>query len=82
MPDWQPIGTAPFQKVIWVRNPRMEKPVKATRGYVNELGVHPDDTFCTSVFTNDKFFPFRSGQLVVPTEWREATEEELATSYI
>ena len=30
--DWQPIKTGPYQKVIWVRNKIMEKPVLATRG--------------------------------------------------
>ncbi|SRR5579859_3623380 len=76
--NWKPINTAPFQQVVWVRNPQMKEPVKATRGYRTEAGVHPDDTFFTSVFTNDKFFPFPSGQLVIPTEWAEADDHDPA----
>lgn len=72
--DWQPIETAPFQTVVEVRNPQMSRPCLATRGYMTDIGVHPDDTFCTSVFTPDPdgFFPTPSGHLVCPTEWREA----------
>jgi hypothetical protein len=68
---WQPIETAPFQRVIEVRNKQMEKPCLATRGYVWNGAVHPDNTFCTTVYTPDKFFPVFAGNLCCPTEWRE-----------
>jgi len=71
MSAWQPIAAAPYQKVIEVRNPRMDQPVRATRGYSHNGMVHPDNTFCTSVFTPDKYFPTPAGNLVCPTEWRE-----------
>lgn len=74
--DWKPIATAPFQTVIEVRNKAMAEPTLATRGYQTEAGVHPDDTFCTSVFTPDKSgihcLGFPAGKLVCPSEWREA----------
>lgn len=72
---WQPIASAPFQTVIEVRNPVMEKPCLVTRGYAHNGMVHPDTTFCTSVFTPDEFFPFPAGKLVCPTEWRAHTQE-------
>ena len=70
MSEWKPIKGAPYQTVIEVRNSLMEKPVRATRGFMTEIGVHPDDTFCTSVFTPDEFFPYPAGQLVCATEFR------------
>jgi hypothetical protein len=75
MADWQPITTAPFQTVIEVRNEQMRgRTVLATRGYTHNGMVHPDSTFCTSVFTPDPngMFPTPAGQLVCPTEWRPA----------
>jgi hypothetical protein len=68
--DWQPIATMPWQTVCEVRNPQMEEPCRATRGYTHNGMVHPDTTFCTSVFTPHRFFPTPSGRLVCPTEWR------------
>lgn len=68
--EWQDIKTAPYQKVIEVKNDIMDTPVLATRGYATSTGVHPDKTFCTSVYTPDKFFPFPAGKLVCPTHWR------------
>lgn len=70
MSDWQPIEDCPWQTIVHVRNPQMEKPVRATRGYMTELGVHPDLTFCTSVYTDDEFFPIPAGKLICPTEFR------------
>lgn len=71
MADWQPIETAPFQTVIEVRNFAMEKPCLATRGYTHDGMVHPDTTFCTSVFTPGEVLPRAyDGNLVCPTEWR------------
>ena len=68
--NWQPIETAPWQTVILVRNSMMEKPVRATRGYyVEGRGVHPDDTFFTTVYTPDRFFPTPGGNLVCPEQW-------------
>lgn len=67
--DWQPIETAPWQQVVWVRNKLMEKPVKATRGYSYNGMVHPNDTFFTTAFTPDEFFPTPAGNLVCPDEW-------------
>jgi hypothetical protein len=77
---WRPIGEAPFQTVIEVRNPQMESPCLATRGYAQDGMVHPDNTFCTSVWTPDPRcagLGFRAGQLVHPTEYRLAPEAEL-----
>ena len=74
MSEWQPIETAPYQTVIEVRNSEMDKPVLATRGYVTETGVHPNNTFCTTVLTPDKFFPYPAGRLACPTEWRPLPE--------
>lgn len=67
---WNPIESAPWQTVVWVKNDLMQKPVKATRGYQTEAGTHPNTTFFTTVFTPDKFFPTPAGQLVCPTQWR------------
>jgi hypothetical protein len=76
--DWQPIATAPWQTVVEVRNAVMEHPVLATRGYQTDNGVHPDDTFFTSVYTPDPSgfgcFAMRAGCLVCPTEWRKQAE--------
>ena len=78
---WQPIATAPFQQVIEVRNPQMKgRSVLATRGYVHNGMVHPDTTFCTTVFTPDPegLFPTPAGKLCCPTEWREPQEQSNA----
>lgn len=71
--EWQPIETAPWQQVLWVKNDLMEKPVKATRGYMTRTGVHPDTTFFTTVFTEDRFFPTPAGELCCPTHWAPVT---------
>ena len=73
--QWHPIETAPYGKTILVRNKIMNKPVRATRGYVHNGAVHPDQTFFTSEYTPDKYFPFPAGQLVCPDEWAELDEE-------
>lgn len=77
MSGWQPIKKAPFQTVIEVRNPVMKRPCLATRGYFCDGMVHPDTTFCTTVFTPDPkgFFPTPAGQMVCPTEWRLPEQE-------
>lgn len=67
---WQPIETAPYRRVLEVKNDSMDKPVLATRGYVCDGAVHEDQRFFTSVYTYDKHFPFPSGVLVCPTHWR------------
>jgi len=72
--EWKPIESAPFQKVVWVRNSLMEKPCKATRGYMTETGIHPDMSFFTTVYTSDRFFPIPAGNLVCPDEWAECRE--------
>ncbi|TNE46875.1 MAG: hypothetical protein EP341_09645 [Sphingomonadales bacterium] len=72
--EWQPIETAPWQEVILVKNDIMKNPVKATRGYKSESGVHPDDTFCTTEYTPDRFFPTFAGNLVCPTHWMPLPE--------
>lgn len=75
MSEWKPISEAPYGKTILVRNKMMEKPVRATRGYVLNGAVHPDQTFCTSVYTPDPpFFPFPAGKLVCPDEWTDFVE--------
>lgn len=73
--EWRPISEAPWQTVIEVRNPQMEEPLLATRGHMTAAGVHPDTTFCTTVFTPHKFFPTPAGRLCCPTEWRPAQEQ-------
>lgn len=72
MSDWKPIETCPYQTVVWVRNRQMKKPVLATRGYVCNGAVHEDNTFFTSVYTSDRFFPTPAGLMVCPEEWRPA----------
>jgi hypothetical protein len=67
---WRPIKYAPFQTVIEVRNPQMDKPCLATRGHATPAGVCADTTFCTTVFTPDPLFPRPAGRLCCPTEWR------------
>ena len=74
-PAWQPIESAPYLKVIWVKNDQMERPVRATRGYVHNDMVHPDNTFFTRVFTEDDISPFRSEKLVCPTQWAPEAPE-------
>ena len=74
--EWKPIASAPWQRVVWVRNTLMEKPVKATRGYATDIGVHPDNTFFTTVYTPDRFFPTPAGNLCCPTEWQECEDTE------
>jgi len=71
---WRPIKSAPWGKVVEVRNPQMDEPCLATRGYTHNGMVHPDRTFFTSVFTPHRFFPTPGGDLVCPTEWREPRE--------
>lgn len=78
MDDWQDIETAPYQKVIEVKNDLMEKPCLATRGYSRNGMVHPDNTFCTSVYTPDDFFPTPAGKLICPTHWRSVDPEQAA----
>lgn len=73
--NWKSIKTMPFQKVCLVKNPMMENPVLATRGYATENGVHPDNTFCTTVFTPHKFFSTPAGNLVCPDSWAPFDEE-------
>ena len=75
MSEWHPIKTAPYQETIEVRNPQLDNPVLATRGFMTESGMHPDTSFCTSVFTPGEFFPFPSGRLVCPTEWRNVSPQ-------
>lgn len=70
MSEWQPIETAPYQKVIEVKNDVMPAPVRATRGYYFDGMVHADNTFCTSVYTPNDFFPMRAGALVCAKVWR------------
>jgi len=70
MADWQSISKMPWQKVCWVKNDLMKDPILATRGFSDERGVHPDRTFCTSVFTPQEFGAFPSGKLVCPTAWK------------
>ena len=77
MSEWQPIETAPYQKVIEVKNNIMDNPVLAIRGYSTAAGVHPNNTFCTSVYTPDKYFPFPPGKLVCPTQWRLPAPPEM-----
>lgn len=68
---WHPVETAPYGKILLVRNSVMPKPVRATRGYVHDGAVHQDQTFFTSVYTPDDLYPFPAGRLVCPTEWAE-----------
>ncbi|MDP1702561.1 MAG: hypothetical protein Q8L53_16610 [Aestuariivirga sp.] len=72
MSEWNnDIKKAPWQKVIWVKNDVMKKPILATRGYTSEFGVCADDTFFTSVLTSlDRFTTMPAGRLVCPTKWR------------
>ena len=72
MSEWSTnIKKCPWQKVVWVQNDAMQKPLMATRGYVTELGVHPDNTFFTTVLTpDDEFYPSPAGMLCCPTKWR------------
>ena len=70
MSEWKDIKTAPYQRSIWVRNElTKDNPCLATRGYVTADGVHPDQKFCTTVFTPDRFSPTPAGRLCCPTEW-------------
>ena len=73
---WKPISTAPYDVVVLVRNEITGKDaVRATRGYVHNGTVHPDQKFFTSVYTPDfGGFPFPAGKLVCPTEWTELVE--------
>lgn len=69
---WFPISTAPYQKVIEVKNSLMETPERATRGYNTRLGVHPNNTYCSGVgFMGG----LREGNLICPTMWRPIEEE-------
>lgn len=69
MTNWQPIETAPYGKIIEVRNSLMAEPVRATRGFIWCGEVHKDQTLFTSVYT---------GNLVCPTEWRDLADDALA----
>lgn len=68
--EWQPIETAPWGKVLEVKNDVMERPCLATRGYIHNGMVHEDHTFFTTVYTSDRFFPIPAGNLVLPNVWR------------
>ncbi len=75
MTEWQPIDTAPYMQIIEVKNDSMSEPVKATRGYVIHNMVHPDQTFCTSVFTqSENQGPTYAGQLICPNVWRQTND--------
>lgn len=74
--QWKPAETAPYGKVILVRNKVMERPCRATRGYVHNGAVHADQMLFTSVYTPDRFFPIPDGRMVCPTEWAELDAEE------
>ena len=71
MTDWKPIESAPYQKEILVRNPQMHESELATRGYVTELGVHPNQSYCTGL-------GWSGSRLICATEWRlpDPPEEE------
>ena len=69
MTYWQPIATMPYGIVCLVKNDIMEKPVRATRGFVLNGAVHADQSFCTSVFTPDPEFSYPAGHLVCPSLW-------------
>lgn len=73
---WKSIDTAPYQKIVWVRNKCMVRPIKATRGFSRDGVVHSDQSFFTSVFTNERYLPMAPGKLVCPTEWTECPDEE------
>lgn len=73
---WKPIAECPWQTIVEVRNPQMDEPVLATRGYSTEIGVHPDTTFCTTVFTQHEFHPTPAGRLVCPTEFRVCAKDK------
>ncbi|MDR6511506.1 hypothetical protein J2792_002378 [Novosphingobium capsulatum] len=62
--DWNPVKTAPWEKVVWVRNPAMNEPVLATRGYAHNGVVRRDSTLFTTP----------AGWLCLPTEWAEYSE--------
>ena len=69
--EWQPIETAPYGEVLEVENDMMEAPVLATRGYMMNGMVHPDQSFFTSVRTPDfPLWPYPAGQLICPNRWR------------
>lgn len=74
--DWQPIDSAPYGRVLWVRNPQMEEPCKATRGYVYNGMVHENQSFFTTVYTTHRFFPTPAGKLCCPTEWADVPDED------
>lgn len=78
MPDltWNPIDSAPYGRVLLVRNKLMDTPLRATRGYIHNGMVHPDKDFFTSVYTPDRFFPFPGGKLVCPDEWTDLPVQE------
>jgi hypothetical protein len=78
--EWKPIETAPYETTLWVRNPVMVRPIKATRGYAPDGIVNPDTSLFTSMFTNERYFPMPGGRLVCPTEWTECTPDELHTT--
>lgn len=74
MTEWQPIETAPYGKVVEVRNDCMKFSVRATRGYVvPETGfVHENQNYFTTQCTKiDEFEFMGAGKLACPSEWRE-----------
>ena len=76
-PAWNSdIKSAPFQKVIWVQNDLMEEPVMATRGFNTGTGIHPNNTFFTTVYTPHKYFPTPAGNLCCPNKWRHVENAE------
>lgn len=78
--EWKPVKSCPWQTVVEVKNDQMDKPCLATRGYVYNGRVHPNQEFFTTVYTPDRFFPTPAGQLCCPTHWRlpEPVEGEAA----
>ena len=67
---WKPISSAPWGRVVEVRNEMMDEPCLATRGYVYNGAVHENRKFFTTVYTPHDYFPTPAGRLVCPTEWR------------
>lgn len=68
MINWQTIETAPYMEKIEVKNELMDTPLIATRGYVVNGMVHPNQTYCT--YTTE----YGRVELCCPTQWRPLTE--------
>lgn len=73
--QWRDISTAPKDgTIVQLRNACMEEPVRGHWGEYRMRGTDKLTTCWVSDFTPHEFFPFPSGRMVCPEEWKPDTD--------